>query len=546
MAKEHRWVGGPLLLGAAILLVYGSGLQGTFLFDDVPNIVENERIRSLAPRSWFSAHPRPFVHGTFAVNYALSGLDVLSYHLVNLGIHVACAWLAFALLRRRLRCEALAGLMVLIWAVHPLHTTVVQYVVHRYESCATLGILLAVYGFERGLAVERRRLWWALSLFGALLAYGSKEVAIVLPALLLLYDRAYHANSFREALRRRFGFHALTLGCAVTLVAYVLGAPKNSSQGFGLALLSPLDYARSQLGVLPYYARLAVWPDSLSFDYSDWPIARSLREVAFPGVLTILGLLATAGAWLRSPRLGFPLVSAFLVLAPTSTFLPLHGELVAERRMYLPLLLVLGVVGFAFEHALERFERSRGVSRAVRRGALGLGVVVVVALGIRTGVRTRDFSDEVTAYGSVVRERPGATRIRYMLARALQVRGDLEGARREYRVVLEQDPHLVWAHNNLGVVAATLGDFTAAEAAFLQALRLLPREVEARVNLIECRIRLGKFEAARKTLRRGLELHPDEPRLIAKLRRLEALGGASSATSSDEGITDHGAPLRQP
>ncbi len=517
---EGRRFAAPALLGLAITLVYANGLEGSFIFDDVPNIVQNPNIRSLSPSSWFPRHPRPFVQGTFAMNYALSGLAVRGYHLTNILVHVACAWVAFALLRRLLRSETAAFLAVLVWAVHPLHTTVVQYVVHRYESCAALGMLIALYGVERGIGAVRSKRWFALGIAGALFAYGSKEIAIGLPILVLLYDRAFHAGSFREAFSRRGALHAAFFLSAGTLLLYVLGAPRNASQGAGFSELTPLDYARSQLGVIPYYGRLLVWPASLSFDYSDWPIARSLSEVALPAALVGTMLIAAAVAWVRSPRVGFGLVAIFVILAPTSSIFPLHGELVAERRMYLPSLVLCAVAAAA----AVRWVRSLALGRWVLVGALGLAF----GFGARTVVRNRDFSDEVTAYGSVLRERPSASRIRYMLARSLQVRGDLLRARDEYRRVLVDEPNMAWAHNNLGVLYVGLGDWTAAEAAFLQALRLLPGDIEARMSLVECRIRLGKLDAARKTLLRGLERAPNEPRLLAKLRKLDDLAAQAS------------------
>ena len=73
------------------VLVYGNGLSGPLLFDDETSILNNTSIRQLTPLSGPLSPPRdtpvagrPVVNLTFAVNYAMGGLDVTGYHVTNL------------------------------------------------------------------------------------------------------------------------------------------------------------------------------------------------------------------------------------------------------------------------------------------------------------------------------------------------------------------------------------------------------------------------------------------------------------------------------
>ena len=105
------------LIVAAVIAAYGNSLAGPFIYDDVKAIVENPTIRRLWPLGPVLSPPgegqtvsgRPLLNLTLALNYALSGLDVWSYHAANLAIHLAAALLLFGVLRRTFCLPALAG-----------------------------------------------------------------------------------------------------------------------------------------------------------------------------------------------------------------------------------------------------------------------------------------------------------------------------------------------------------------------------------------------------------------------------------------------------
>ncbi|NQU10155.1 tetratricopeptide repeat protein, partial [bacterium] len=136
---------GPWLLVLVVFLAYANSLSAPFLFDDVAAIVENPTIRQLWPPPGPLRTPpgsaacgRPVVNVTLAVNYALGGLQVRGYRLVNTGLHALAACLLFGLVRRTLSgprlgprwghdARSLALALAAIWAVHPLQTSTVTY-----------------------------------------------------------------------------------------------------------------------------------------------------------------------------------------------------------------------------------------------------------------------------------------------------------------------------------------------------------------------------------------------------------------------------------
>jgi len=310
---------------------------------------------------------------------------VRSYHAVNLAIHLLAALTLFGLLRRTLArmggagsagqgrptpppdthlpapgpsagalaaagdaarqsdAAALAFAIALLWALHPLQTEAVTYVVQRAESLAGLFFLLTLYGFVR--AVEsgkppRARHWFLASIVTCLLGMASKEVMVSAPLIVLLYDRTFVAGSFAEACRRRGRYYAGLAATWLLLAWLVLGtAGRGGTAGLGTPV--PWSaYALTQGQAIVRYLQLAAWPHPLVFDYGT-SVVRSWVEAWWQttAVLALLGL--AIWALFKKPRTGFLAAAFFVILAPTSSVVPVATQTMAEHRMYLPLVSVI-------------------------------------------------------------------------------------------------------------------------------------------------------------------------------------------------------------
>ncbi len=234
------------MLVAAVLAAYANSLRCPFVFDDYSDIVDNSSIRRLWPlgdvllvRSKGSVWPRsrPVVNLTFALDYAVGGLNARSFHGTNLVIHILAGLALFGVVRRtlllpRLRDRfgqasvPLALAVALLWALHPLQTESVTYITQRYESMMGLFYLLAIYGVIRCGSTSSHR-WGAVTVAATLLALGSKEVAVSLPIMILLVDRVLLAESFSEIWRRRRGLYlALLAAWAAFAVVQLRAGPR--------------------------------------------------------------------------------------------------------------------------------------------------------------------------------------------------------------------------------------------------------------------------------------------------------------------------------
>src|SRR5215469_4475262 len=359
------------LLTAAALAAWANSFRGPFVFDDLPAIVENATIRTLAfpialapPHTGQPANGRPLVNFSFAVNWALAGADVRGYHVLNLAIHALAALALFGVVRRTLQSRPLAAkfaadatplafALAALWMLHPLQTESVTYISQRAESLAGLCLLFTLYASIRGADSPTPMRWHALAVVTCLLGMATKEVMYASPLLVLLHDRTFIAGTFREALRRRPWFYA---GLAATwlLLGWLVKQAGNrgATAGFGLGI-TPWHYLLTQCGAIIHYVRLTVWPTPLVLDYGT--VTTSSLAQVWPQAALLLALFgATLIALAWYPPWGFLGAWFFLLLMPTSSVLPLATQTVAEHRMYLPLAAIITVVVVGVWHVLGR------------------------------------------------------------------------------------------------------------------------------------------------------------------------------------------------
>jgi len=240
--------GWGFVLAATAFALYANTLSAPFVFDDDHAIVINEQIRhistSLSPTERGSPLAgRPLVSLTFAVNYALGGLDPRGYRITNVAVHVVCALLLFALVRRTLSASAAprgtadlaAFAIALIWMVHPLVTEPIDYVSQRTE--------LMMGAFFLATLLSGRS---TLSVLCCALGMACKETMVVAPLVVMLYDRAFRFESFGAAFRQHGRYYAALCATWIVLAALMWSAPRGDSAGFAGASVSPWDYLLNQ------------------------------------------------------------------------------------------------------------------------------------------------------------------------------------------------------------------------------------------------------------------------------------------------------------
>lgn len=464
------------LILAAAGTAYHNSLSGPFIFDDKYWIGDNPTIRRLWPLTGplFSARAisygaRPTVALTLAIDYAMSRTDVWAYHATNVALHALTALALFGVIRRTLRLPSLnsrfgasatviALCSTLIWIVHPLQTAAVTYVIQRAEILVSLFYLLILYGLVRGstAADERRKtslLWYAGAVASAFLGAATKEVIVTAPMVALLYDRAFLSSSWRAVVGKRWLFY-LTLAASWGVVAWVLIATRfhANSAGFVVNGFTWWSYLLTQPGVIFHYLKMTVWPTELALDYG-WPAAQGVGDVWLAGSLVLALLAATVWAILEHPQLGFLPAAFFLILAPTSSFVPIL-DACFDHRMYLalaPLVVGFVLIGFSIvaRWRVRRVTSGWTSSFALAWSPAAAVAILCVALAAVTIARNEDFRTEEGIWRDTVQKRPLNARAHNGLGDALKDQGQQEAAIAEYERALEIKPDFVEAYQSL-------------------------------------------------------------------------------------------------
>ncbi len=359
------------LVVCAGLVAYQGTWRNEFLFDDLPAIDEN---LALQAGDWWGAafaerhHPlanRPLSCLTIAIDFAVFGTGPFGPHLTNLLLHLGNAMLLYATLRRALCAPNLAGrfdpvrarwlatAVATIWVVHPLGVDAVAYATQRSTLLISGLLLVAMHATLCAHGSVAAKRWRALAVAAMALGMASKEDMVVGPLLLVLFERAFLLPSW-VALRSRLPFYGALAVTWLVLLFCVAKGPHNPTVGYATAApITAFEWLMTQAGVVLHYLRLVAWPMPLRGAY-DWGPVRDFGAAVLPGLAVLFLLGVVAWSWRRWPWWGWLGALFFLLLAPTSTILPIDTEIVAERRMYLPMLVVLVPVAMGCARFLAR------------------------------------------------------------------------------------------------------------------------------------------------------------------------------------------------
>jgi tetratricopeptide (TPR) repeat protein len=277
--------------------------------------------------------------------------------------------------------------------------------------------------------------------------------------------------------------------------------------------ISRWQYLISESGVLLHYLGLVFWPRPLCLDY-QWPLASSLGSAWLPCVIVVALLAVTAWCLWRHPVVGFLGASFFIILAPTSSIMPIV-DLAFEHRMYLALAPVLVLAVFGLDRLMTSLEADANLGHVL---SLGAGIVAACSLGIMTTERNRDYASDVAIWRSTVKVRPQNTRARYNLAEALLANihqpsedseRNLAEAQQHFLKILDLDPDHVFAHVELGKILWMHGQAKDAIEHYQRAIAISPNEYQAHQALGMALLQQNQIEEGIRELKKALEAQPD-------------------------------------
>ena len=434
----------PWLAAAAALFltftIYGPSMNGPFVLDDRYLPFYNPAFQTLPIAEWLKSGARPLLNLTYWINYQLSGTDPYAYHATNVVLHFFVAVLTGLISMRLLglarpsqteprqswsglplssRATSALGIFAgALFLVHPIQTESVSYVASRSEIVSVLFYYAAYCVF---LYRKTESITWTRALFITVLfacALGSKQHTLTLPILLLITDLFWTKGGVRANWR----LYSL-LGAAGALGgAFVLWVLHTSNTvGLNVQGMTPLTYFFTQCRVVWDYTRLFFLPIGQN---ADPEVAISTSLLDHGAILALAAWIAVAAAaWIyrqRWPLASFGIFVYFLLLAPTSSFVPIQ-DVMQERRLYLPF---IGLALVCLE-LLRRFPQKR---------RLWIEAPLLLALAMATFARNTVWSEPLKLWQDTAEKSPGKVRPRFQLAFAYGEQRQYDKAAENYAI----------------------------------------------------------------------------------------------------------------
>ena len=546
MPAQRSWA---LAAGVVALtaLAYVNSRDGQFVYDDGVQILRNPAIRSLENISrvftqsvWqfmspggqqpVGAYYRPLFNVALIVSYRWFGFEVLGWHLASLLLHCVATLLVFLLAREWGLALAAAAVAALLFGLHPVHSESVAWISGLPDPLAAVFVLAALVFYEKHRAGGRRRLL-AASLACFALALLSKEIAIVVPAFLLLRERPV------RRLRAAAPFVVIALfylGLRYSVLGFI-------SQVEPKARLIPGEQVWLTIpSTLLAYARLLVIPYPLAVTYDHAYVTTAADRRFWGAALALIALVAATVKLARaSPPARLALAVLILFLLPVLNLKAFNQDesLVHDRYLYLP------SVGFCLLASLA-LGRLRD-----QRTFLAATAGVAAVLFFLTARQNRYWHDNEAMVAQALRVAPRRPFLFNYLGAQYFLQNRLPEAERYYRAALQSNPNYydslsnladlyrlqgrnadaaelyrraieagapyAQLHFNLGAAWIGAGKLAEAEAALLRATKVQPRNAAARYNLGWVYDQQRKNDLAERAYSEALRLSPSylEPRI---------------------------------
>lgn len=533
------------LLLVIVFLAYSNTFHASWHLDDYANITQDPRIHlnDLSVESlWkttcaFTERPRdarPLARLNLAINWYFSRGDPFSYHGVNILIHVLTAfflYLAGTLLLASPRLKRkyfhhryfIVLLAVALWAVNPIQTQAVTYIVQRMAALAALFYVVGIYFYLKGRLAQRtpgKFMFFGLCAFSFILGLASKENAAMFPLSLLLIEAAF----FQDLAQKRVRHVLLGIfigGMLFTFAAGVLVFFKGDPLkilNYDLRYFSPVQRVMTEPRILIYYLSQIFYPipARLSIEH-DIVVSTSLFHpwTTLPSIMMVSAFVVGGVLWLKKyPLLGFAVLFFFLNHVIESSIIGL--ELVFEHRNYLPSLFLFFPVAAGFAKLLDYY---RPKNRWLYLTLAGFILCLVVALGAGTYVRNFAWSTEKTLWEDAVTKAPLSSRPWHNLAMTHYERiGQPEKAMVLYRKALELEQrnnyHKSVVLSNMAANYYYRGHYNQALRYWKKSLEANPSNPKTRFLLSLALIKLKKHLEAAGHLDQLIARYPDNVEVL--------------------------------
>ena len=523
-----------LLLFMIVFGVYSSNDNASWHFDDYPNIVDNPllHINDFKFKNFkaalFATYNdgqysgkqiyRPVSMLTFALNWYIGKDNVLGYHIVNNAIHLVAAFFLFLTILNLLMSPNLRGkyqgkeyliafLSAILWAVNPIQTQAVTYIVQRMASLAAMFYIIGIYFYLRTRLSPpgyKRFLFIVGSLFSFILALGSKENTVTFPIAVVMIEILFFQDLSEKNSRRKMIASLVFVGvsmAAILMILYINGYIPNVLKGYEKRPFTLNERLMTESRIIIYYLSQIFYPmaSRLSLVH-DINISTSLFKpwTTIPSILAIILILGIGFSQaIKKPIIAFGIFFFFINHIIESTIIPL--ELIYEHRNYLPSFFLFFPVATGLIWMIDYFKKK---NPSIQKLLVVSTAILIFSLCTGTIVRNRVWATEKTLWEDCIIKTPGLTRPYHNLALYYyQANGYMDKAMEFYKTALTKrylntKAEYAWTLNNMAVILCGNRDFKNSIKFFNKALEIKPHYPNALLNLTLLYVQTGRFSEA--------------------------------------------------
>lgn len=523
--EKLPWVG-ALIVAGITFLIYLPALNNGFVdWDDGAYVYENNAIRSLdfgffkwVFTSEIAGLWHPFTMFSFALNYAIGGLEPWGYHFTNSLFHASNALLVFILTfklvkqsnpRDDLSKNALitGAVTAILFGIHPIHVESVAWISERKDVLSAFFYLLSLLAYLSYTSAisSRKHLYYWVCLAFFVLALMSKPMAVSLPIVLLILDFYLLGRltaSIKNMLIEKLPFFLLSLfASSATIWAHLLAK--------GLSSLDQIPFlyrlfiaARAYM----FYIVKIILPLDLSPLY-PLPSKIELFSMEYSGSLILWLIITLLSVWSYKRSKVFLLVWSYYVvtLIPTIGIIQAGQQAAADRYTYLPSIGLFLLAGLGVAQLCQRLTKKQGLIM------LAVFVSVSGILAKMTVQQIAIWRNPITLWTHEIRIFPDSAPIAYSNRGGTYfTMGDYQSALRDYNKAIELNPRYANAYYNRGTVYNSLDYYPQAIEDFSKAIELNPKDAQYYNNRGSAYNSLGKYREAIKDYNTAIELNPQD------------------------------------
>ncbi|KKU20461.1 MAG: hypothetical protein UX31_C0040G0002 [Candidatus Nomurabacteria bacterium GW2011_GWA1_46_11] len=478
-----------IILIVTVILVYGNGLFGGFVSDDISAIVTNPKVGDLA-----ATLTHPTIGGILTtLAFKLGGYNPIFYHLNNLIFHLGSVILIYFIFKLLTKKTFLPGLIALIFAIHPITTESVvwisglPYVSYTFFGLLTLLIIITIQ--QKILPLP----FLATAVFTFGLSFLSSEKSVAFVLIILIYLALFWSRRAAGILLAATMSMTVLFAKPLWSIFYQRILDANPSFAGGITFYNPLV----QIPVAIYtYIKLFLFPINLTYYHETLNYNPVLLLYYY---LLLSGLLLLGIVLYKKRQFVVLLGLVIFLLGFSPTLLPIRiAWIVAERYAYLP------AIGFSVGLSyILLFIWNRN-----RWGFIVATAALVLMYSGLTIKRTFDWRSEETLWPATAAVSPDSTHARYNMGEIYRKKGDLKKAKEEFEAAIYYQPNNLEATNALATLNLQMGESTEAAKLFDKAKAMNPQSVDYIVSTAIAAIQQKKYDEALKLLEEAKELDP--------------------------------------